>query len=453
MMNSLLVEISQLLLNGINNLVTYLAAHVLLCLLPAFLVAGAMTAFIPPQIITRYLGRNTLKIISYPAAAVAGFLLAVCSCTVMPLFAGIYKKGAGLGPSITFLFVAPAVNILAISYTGALIGQELAFARLILSIVFGIGIGIIMAMLFQKEDVKHVQEADGLFAGRTSMNSNALLFLLVLIALLILGTWQIDFLKGSYLTINLPITGLDRIQDTLLRLIQYDATRGEEGLSVHGMSLIIMLFLLGMTAWKGIEKIQEGFNAWTWVTVGLFFFTLILAAAELSPIQEGLIIQITGKMIGVIICILILVWLLKFSLSSQQIQDFLWESWKFIKQIFPLLLVGVFMVGVIRGLIKPAWIESLAGSNNFVGNFVAVLFGVFMYFPTLVEVPIARMFLELGMHRGPLLAYLMADPELSLQSILVTSSIIGKKKTWVYVGFVALFSVLAGLLFGAWING
>ncbi len=115
--------------------------------------------------------------------------------------------------------------------------------------------------------------------------------------------------------------------------------------------------------------------------------------------------------------------------------------------------MGVFAVGVIRVLIKPEWIETLAGENTLGGNLAGVIFGVFMYFPTLVEVPIAQMFLSLGMHRGPLLAYLMADPELSLQSILIISTIIGKLKSWVYVGWVALFSTLAGLIYGAWVDG
>src|SRR5210317_1771223 len=140
-MSNTLDFISGLLAGGLGNLAAYLAAHVLLCLLPAFYIAGAMTALIPKETVTRYLGRNTPKIISYPAAAAAGFLLAVCSCTVIPLFAGIYKKGAGLGPAITFLFVTPAVNILALSYTGTVIGVDLAIARLVLSLAFGIGVG------------------------------------------------------------------------------------------------------------------------------------------------------------------------------------------------------------------------------------------------------------------------------------------------------------------------
>ncbi|MGD8903238.1 MAG: permease, partial [Anaerolineae bacterium] len=134
-------------------------------------------------------------------------------------------------------------------------------------------------------------------------------------------------------------------------------------------------------------------------------------------------------------------------------QEWLWETWRFVKQIFPLLVVGVFLAGMVRVLIPPSLIEAIAGRNTLLANLAGVLFGVFMYFPTLVEVPIANMFLGLGMHRGPLLAYLIADPALSIQSILITAKIIGSKKTWVYVGWVTLFSTLAGLLFGAWING
>ena len=154
-----------------------------------------------------------------------------------------------------------------------------------------------------------------------------------------------------------------------------------------------------------------------------------------------------------LLAVIVLGWMLKTQLTEDETRDFLWESWRFVKQIFPLLIVGVFAVGMIRELIKPEWIEAIAGSNTVLGNFVGVIFGVFMYFPTLVEVPIAQMFLSLGMHRGPLLAYLISDPELSLQSILITATIIGRLKAWVYVGWVALFSTLAGLIYGAWVDG
>jgi uncharacterized membrane protein YraQ (UPF0718 family) len=135
------------------------------------------------------------------------------------------------------------------------------------------------------------------------------------------------------------------------------------------------------------------------------------------------------------------------------VQQWLWETWRFVKQIFPLLVVGVFLIGVIRVFIRPEWIQAVAGSNTVLANLAGVAFGVFMYFPTLVEVPIAKMFLSLGMHPGPLIAYLMADPELSLQSILITTAIIGKLKAWTYVGLVAVFSTLAGLTYGAWVDG
>ncbi|MEN8171329.1 MAG: permease [Chloroflexota bacterium] len=452
-MTSVFEFILHLLSSGLGNLAAYLAAHVLLCLLPAFYIAGAMTALIPKETITRYLGRNTPKFVSYPAAAVAGFLLAVCSCTVIPLFAGIYKKGAGLGPAITFLFVAPAVNILALSYTGAVIGMDLAVARLVLSIAFGIGVGVIMALIFRAADAERDQVTNDLFAGQAKMHRAGLIFLLVLVALLILGTFQIEVLKHTYLTVDLPLSGVDRFQDWLFNLVPFDSARGEEGVTAQGALLIGMLALIGLTSWKGIENIFEGFNAWTWVSISLVGLTLMIASLGVIPHTGGVTLQFTGKFLGVTISTILLGWILKTQLTEDETRSFLWESWRFVKQIFPLLIIGVFLVGMIKELIQPAWIEILAGSNTVFGNFIGVVFGVFMYFPTLVEVPIAQMFLSLGMHRGPLLAYLISDPELSLQSILITASIIGRLKAWVYVAWVSLFSTLAGLIYGAWVDG
>jgi len=453
MMNSVLSFLSNLLYGGLGNLASYLAAHVLLCLLPAFFIAGAMTALIPKEIVTRFLGRNTPKYISYPASAAAGFLLAVCSCTVIPLFAGIYKKGAGLGPAITFLFVAPAINILALTYTGTVIGMDLAIARLILSLAFGIGIGLIMALIFRKADAEHDRATDALFAGQAKMNRSALMFLLMLAVLLIVGTFQINLLKHTYFQVDLPIQGAQPFQEFLSRLVPFDAANGEEGVTAQGAVLIGMLALIGLSAWKGLEKIHEGFNIWTWIATGLVGLTLAIAALGVIPYPGGLTLAFTGKFFGVLVSLIVIGWMLKTKLTGDEIRDFLWESWRFIKQIFPLLVVGVFVVGMIREIIRPEWIETIAGSNTVLGNFIGVIFGVFMYFPTLVEVPIAQMFLSLGMHRGPLLAYLISDPELSLQSILITAAIIGRFKAWVYVFWVALFSTLAGLIYGAWVNG
>jgi uncharacterized membrane protein YraQ (UPF0718 family) len=371
----------------------------------------------------------------------------------VPLFAGIYKKGAGLGPAITFLFFAPAANILALVYTGAVIGADLAFARLVLSLAFGMGIGMIMALIFSRDDAAHDKITDATFAGRGSMRRAALIFLLVMVFMLLSGTLKVGLLTDTYTSFTLPVSGMDRFQGFLDNLVPYDASRGEEGVTAQGAILIGLLGLIAAASWLGLERIHEKFTAWTWVATGLVGLTLLAASLGMSPHAGGLDILLTGKFFGVLLVLGILILLAWKGLHHDELRDWLWESWRFVKQIFPLLVVGVFAVGVIRVLIKPEWIEALAGQNNLLGSLAGVAFGVFMYFPTLVEVPIANMFLGLGMHRGPLLAYLMADPELSLQSILIVSTIIGKLKSWTYVGWVALFSTLAGIIYGAWVDG
>src|SRR5512137_34151 len=169
--------------NGLGNLAAYLAAHVLLCLVPAFFIAGGLTALVPKESITRFLGRSAPKYVAYPAAVLAASVLAVCSCTILPLFAGIHLKGAGLGPATTFLFYAPAANILALAYTGVALGGDFVIARLLLSLVFGIGIGMIMALVFRKDDLAHAQEADRTFTGKEGIRKTTVAFLASLIAL------------------------------------------------------------------------------------------------------------------------------------------------------------------------------------------------------------------------------------------------------------------------------
>ena len=450
---NLIATIVGFLQGGLGNLAAYLAAHVLLCLLPAFFVAGGLSALVPRETVTKYLGRSAPKIVSYPAAALGGFVLAVCSCTIMPLFAGIYKKGAGLGPAITFLFVGPAINILALAYTGVALGMDIAVARVVLSAAFGIGIGLIMALIYARDDLAHAGDSGAAFGAEAKVEKRIWVFLLLMVALLIAGTLQVGLLTNSYAQLTLPVEGMDRFQESLYRLVPFDAAKGEEGVTAQGAILIGLLISIAVTAWFGLNKIDEGYNAWTWVALGVTALTLVVAAARIVPHAGGLDVFLTGKLVGVVLIMGALWYVARNYYEDYEIQEWLWETWRFVKQIFPLLVVGVFAVGIIRGLIKPEWIQALAGRNTVVANLVGVLFGVFMYFPTLVEVPIANMFLGLGMHRGPLLAYLMADPELSLQSILITASIIGKGMAWVYVIWVTLFSTLAGLIYGAWVDG
>ena len=448
----LMSDVLHLLNGGAGNLAAYLAANVLLCLLPAFFIAGAMAALIPKASITRFLGRTTPRHVSYPAAAAAGSLLAVCSCTIVPLFAGIYRKGAGLGPAITFLFFAPAGNIMALAYTGSILGAEFAAARFVLCLLFGIGIGLLMALLFWRDDAAHDAQTDTLFADKASIGPAAIGVLLSLVALLVAGTLKLWPLTATIATVNLPLPWAEAWQATLIQWVPFDAAKGEEGVSVQGSLLIVLLLLIGATAWKGLENIIEGANRWTWIALGLAATTLGVAALRLTPHAGGLHVALTGRVVAVALTL----WaVLRYArrLNPEDWQAWMWESWRFVKQIFLLLVVGVFVVGVIRQLIQPEWIQALAGENNLQGNAVAVVFGVFMYFPTLVEVPVARMFLDLGMHPGPLLAYLMADPELSLQSMLMVAAVVGRAKTAAYVGLVAGFSICAGLLYGAWVDG
>ena len=443
-----------LLQTGLGSLAAYLAAHVLLCLLPAFFIAGALSALIPKEAITKYLGRDAPKWVSYPASAVGGFVLAVCSCTIMPLFASIYKKGAGLGPAITFLFVGPAVNILAISLTGVQIGMDIALARIVLSIIFGVGIGLLMAWFFRTDDEAHNEAANGgrVLAQGDKVPARTWVFFALLLGVLIAGTLQVNLLMNSYAMFTLPGSWASSFQGWLDIAVPPNTSLGIEGISVHGVLLIGLLILIAITAWLGLNNVDEGFNAWTYASMGIVSATLITASFEITAVASGLSVGITGKLLAEIALIAAVWWMAAKSFEAYEIQEWLWEMWRFTRQIIPLLVVGVFLAGMARVLIPATWIESIAGSNTVMANLVGVLFGVFMYFPTLVEVPIAQTFLSLGMHRGPLLAYLLADPELSLQSILITNSVIGRKKTAVYVVLVAIFSTLSGLIFGWFVH-
>ena len=446
--------ISMLLQTGLGSLAAYLAAHVLLCLLPAFFIAGALSALIPKEAITRYLGRDASKWVSYSASALGGFVLAVCSCTIMPLFASIYKKGAGLGPAITFLFVGPAINILAFSFTGVQIGMDIALARVILAMVFGVVIGLMMARVFRKDDEEHNQVTNNnhLFAHGAKVPARTWVFFILLLGVLVAGTLQVDLLTNNYAGFTLPGAWAEGFQSRLDGWVPPNPSLGIEGVSVQGALLIVLLILIGVTSWFGLNEVDRGFNPWTFTALGLISATLIVASFKVAATPTGLRIGLTGKLFAEIILIGMVWWMAAGRFEAFEIQEWLWEMWRFVKQIIPLLVVGVFVAGMARVLIPASWIQTLAGRNTILANLAGVLFGVFMYFPTLVEVPVAQTFLSLGMHRGPLLAYLLADPELSLQSILITNTVIGKKKTAVYVTLVAIFSTLAGLIFGFFVR-
>jgi len=363
--------ILKVLSSGIYALIDYLTAHVVTCLVPAFFIAGAMAALLPKEKITKYLGKNVPKYKAYPLSIVAGLMLAVCSCTILPLFAGIKKKGAGIGPAIAFLYTAPATNILAIVFTGSVLGWDLAASRIILSVTFATVIGIIISSFFKKEEETEDKE---------------------LIKELIKEEEKFD--------------GIDK-------------TSFKDGILRKFKKYYLLMFFATL------------------------FAILILGASKIGN---------EIKVVSLTILISLLLVELKIYFKKEEIKSWLKETWTFFKTIFPLLLVGVFIAGILTALIPENFLASYVGSNTVSANLLGVLFGVFMYFPTLVEVPMAKMFLSLGMARGPLLAYLLADPVTSLQSLLVVRKIMGAKRTLVYALLITIFCTISGLIYGFFVR-
>ncbi|HZD58343.1 MAG TPA: permease, partial [Anaerolineales bacterium] len=352
--HALLDYLNALLWSGWTGLLDYLAAHVLLCLVPAFVIAGFMSAMIPKETITRYLGPRAPRWISYPAAAVGGFILAVCSCTILPLFAGIWKRGAGLGVAITFLFVGPAINILAIAYTGAAIGMDIALARVFLSILFGIGIGMIMAWAFRAEEARRaVEMADsGLFDQKAAIKPAVWQAFLLLVAVLIVGTLQVPLLTGTWFSLHLPVEPPSALVASLSGF----------NLTPHGALLILMLLILAPVAYLGLENVLERFNRWTYASLALVAFTLLLAAPTVG--EGSLLIGITGRFIGEVVLLGAIGVVAARGFEQHELAAWLWETWRFVKQIFPLLVLGVFLAGVVKVIIPETWIQTLAGRNT-----------------------------------------------------------------------------------------
>lgn len=440
--------------SAIATLLDYLSLHVLLCLVPAFFIAGAMAYFIPKDLITRYMGKDADPKIAYPMATAGGFLLAVCSCTVLPLFVSIWKRGAGLGPAITFLFVAPAINILALTYTGTLVGMDIAIARGILAIIFAILIGLIMAAVFGKkidQNENHSNNPASITTDPTTQEpsitnnmevskSNMLLIIGLGIASIFLATLDSNIIStlGNTLfsgwTIITPLLQIPPLLQTIIFLL---------GLliliiltfKIPSKELVLFLWLVYvlMTGTSQIAYFSEDLN---------------LLNVVISPAISNMVIKLLLTSL-VVLGLLLFVWN---QFDTDDIRAWLFETWIFVKSIFPLIITGVVIAGFVKFFIPPELVVTLVGRNTILANLIGVLFGVFMYFPTLMEVPIARIFLDLGMARGPLLAYLLADPELSLQSILVTRKYLGDKRNSFYIILVTIFTTLAGLIFGLFLG-
>lgn len=387
----------------------YAEEHVLLCLIPAFFIAGAIAVFVSQGAVMKYLGPTAPKGLAYAVASVSGTILAVCSCTVLPLFAGIYRMGAGLGPAVAFLYSGPAINVLAIILTARILGIELGVARALGAVLFSIVIGLMMAFLFRKEELekikKHVAMPEAEETRPLWQNAS---FLAVLVAILVFANWgKPDTTEGVWYAIYAIkwwITGLFGFALALILMAWFKLPRGRLLLVVAGTALV-SVFLRA-----------EPLIPFAFAVVGLSWIT-----------------------------------------STDRDQGGAWfaSAWDYAKQILPLLLIGVLIAGALlgrpghEGLIPSAWVSSAVGGNSLTANFFAAFAGAFMYFATLTEVPIVQGLVGSGMGQGPALALLLAGPALSLPNMLVIRSILGTTKTLAFVSLVIVMATGCGLLYGA----
>lgn len=343
-----IVDIINIFQSGFEALLEYLSAHILTCLVPAFFIAGAIAVFVSQGSVMRYFGAKAKKILAYSVASVSGAILAVCSCTILPLFAGIHKRGAGLGPAIAFLYSGPAINILAIVYSARLLGLDLGLARAIGAVVFSVVIGLIMAFIWRKEEFQKINNPGEL---------------------------------------ALP--------------------QEEEKTKPQGITLIYFAVLVGILVFGAAQK-------WTVAAILLVVLGLILYR-----------------------------WFRK-----EELKYWMEQTWDLFKKIFPILIAGVFVAGLIKAVLPQQTVEHWLGGNGLRATFIASIFGALMYFSTLTEVPIIRALMDMGMGRGPALTLLLAGPALSLPNMIVIARIMGIKKTGAYVILVVIMATITGMIFG-----
>jgi uncharacterized protein len=386
----------------------YAREHVLLCLVPAFFIAGAIAVFISQASVMKYLGAGAKKLLSYGVASVSGSILAVCSCTVLPLFAGIYRMGAGLGPATAFLYSGPAINVLAIILTARVLGVELGIARAVGAIVFSIIIGLLMHLIFRKEENNkaRAQMSAPEPEVRRSLSQNGLYFG-AMVAILVFANWGKPVeTSGVWFTIY-----------SLKWIIS---------------AVISILFAVILHVWFGIKL-------WKLILVALP--TIILSI--LFPHQPMLPFAVAVLGLSIIT-----------GSSDGETGEWFDQTWGFARQILPLLFFGVLAAGLLlgrpghEGLIPSDWISSAVGGNSLWANLFASVAGAFMYFATLTEIPILQGLLGNGMGKGPALALLLAGPALSLPNMLVIRSVMGTKKTIIFVLLVIIMATVSGLIYG-----
>jgi hypothetical protein len=387
----------------------YAREHVLLCLIPALFIAGAISVFVSQAAVMKYLGPGANKPLAYAVASVSGTVLTVCSCTVLPLFGGIYRRGAGLGPASAFLYSGPAINVLAIILTARVLGLELGMARAVGAVAFSVIIGLLMHLIFRDEEDAKVEAAKALpILPPARPLAHDTLYFASMVGILVFANW-----------------GAPRSAEGIWQVV----------FSAKWLvtAAIGMAFAFMLVAWLSTPLWKVGLGAAATAVVALMTPDQPLIPFSVAVLALSLV---TGTDAG-------------------EGGEWFAATWEFARQILPLLLFGVLVAGLLlgrpghEGLIPSEWVSRAVGGNSLGANLFASVAGAFMYFATLTEVPILQGLMGSGMGKGPALALLLAGPALSLPSILVLRSLMGLKKTVVYVALVVVMSTISGVVFGA----
>ncbi|RMF00976.1 MAG: hypothetical protein D6768_11640 [Chloroflexi bacterium] len=395
----------------------YAQEHVILCLVPAFFIAGGIASFVSQASVMKYLGANAPRVLAYGVASVSGSILAVCSCTILPLFAGIYRMGAGLGPAIAFLYSGPAINVLAIILTASVLGPQLGVARAVGAVGFSIVIGVLMHLIFRREEQEKSKAQMALPEPQVRR-----------------PLWQVAVYFGAMVGILVFVNwGKPQQSDTLWAAI-YNA----RWVITAGFGLVLALILV---RWFGIH--------WS---------SMLVAGAAVGIAALVFAGQPTVPFVVGVVALALLINRPATDENSEELSEWWQQSWGFAKQIMPLLFWGVLVSGFLlgrpghEGLIPSEWVAWSVGGNSLLSNFVASFVGAFMYFATLTEVPILQGLMGNGMGQGPALALLLAGPALSLPNMLVIRSVLGNQKTVVFVSLVIVMATISGVAYGNFVG-
>jgi uncharacterized protein len=409
--------VQEAILEAFMMLQAYARNHTLTCVVPALFIAGAIITFLSQASVMRYLGPTANKAVAYGVASVSGTILAVCSCSVLPMFAGIYKMGAGLGPASAFLYSGPGINILAIFLTARVLGFELGVARVIGAVGFAFLVGLAMAFVFRREEKDKVAAAMALPPTEAPRRPfwQTSVFFFSLIFFLIFAAWVTPREVTIHLTDGQQVQAVvleERSHDMIFQLTQdWDGKKAEDQVIIPK---------------ERLERLER------------------------EPSLSLTISQINSYIAGAILLLILLMLWRWF--TRPEIDEWLHHTWEFTKLLAPLLYGGVLAVGFVSALIPPQYVASLVGDNGLAANFTASLIGAFWYFATLTEIPITQALMKMGMAQGPALALLLAGPALSLPNMIVIGRVMGWKKTAVFVSIIVIVATFVGLGYG-WLVG